>query len=150
MLMRKEQRSKKQNEGKIFKSHIPTRVSLGKGALRENAASMQEFGGQGKVIYLIDTAIENSKTFRPNSEHPNNAEFLIKGVGHNLIKAIIVHDADRSTVEQKISEVEKLISSGGFPVQKDRNKEDEKRERIDFIHSLPIVSFEEQISNESK
>ena len=145
-----EQKSKERKGGNIHKTHIPTRVSLGKGILKENTASMQEFGGIGNVIYLLDTDVENSKTFRPNSEHPNNAEFLIKGVNPNVIKAIIVHDTDRPAVKQKILETENLILKEVFPSQKDQDIREEKQRRIDFIRSLPIISFEEQMGKENK
>lgn len=145
-----EQISRERNDGNVHKSHITNRVSLGKGMLRQNVASMQEFGGSGNVIYLIDTVIENSKTFRPNSLHPNNAEFLIKGANPNVVKAIIAHDMDRVAVEQNISELENIISSGAFPIQKGQDKEQEKQKRLNFIRSLPIISFEEQLNREKK
>lgn len=141
---KQQQTPQKSNNGNINKSHISNRVSLGRGQLRNNAASMEQFGGQGNVIYIIDKAIEYSKTFRPNSEHSNNAEFLIKGVNPNLIKALIVHDVDRHRLDEIIFNLKKLILIND-PSLGVVYSDKEKQEKINFINSLPIISFEEEV-----
>jgi|GEM_PF-4317795 len=147
---KKNQNSFCSNKKLAYHSHKPDRVSLGKGFLQNNAASMAEFGSFGNVIYLLDSAIENAKTFRANSEHLNNGEFLIKGISPNLISALVVHDSDLLAVKQKIKEAQDLILKGKFILEKDQQLEVEKIKRFEFLQRLPIISFEEEIINERK
>jgi len=136
---------KERDDNNIHKSHRPDRVSLGKGNLIKNAASMEEFGGEGNVIYIIDKQIEQSKTFRPNSEHPNNAEFLIKGVGSNAIKGIIVHNKDMEKVKTRIQDIKKSLYNKINLGDKDI---EELKKKITLIDSLSIISFEDQMEKE--
>ncbi len=136
------------HRGVSERSHVPSRVSLGKGMLKENAASMKEFGGEGNVIYIINPEIAHSQTFRPNSTHPNNIEFVVKGVSPFMIQAIIAHNADFKAVQEELAKVEDLILRGMFPQEHGKDIEQQKALRLQMIRALPIISFEQQMHRE--
>jgi len=83
-------------------SHAPNKIALGYGTTSGmflNPAMWKQFGGTGKIIYVIDDRIRTLKHFRKKTE----LEYHVKVVPVAFIKKILVHKED-STKFNKIIE----------------------------------------------
>ena len=74
-------------------SHAPNKVAIGYGTtsgLGLNPALWSQFGGIGKIIYVIDNEVKNLKHFRKKTE----LEYHVKRVPVAFLNKILVHKAD--------------------------------------------------------
>lgn len=98
-------------------THIPSRISIGYGSVKDNPALMYPFFGEGKVAYVLSDQVEQLKGFRPNSAHPSNSEFLVKRIPSDFIIGIITRPEDREWIEQFIFDLNSHEKSmWNFPI----------------------------------
>ena len=93
-----------------YLSHNINRVSIGKGDRNINPSFMEDFFGNGKLIYIINPAIANTKGFKSNCDHPNSTEYLAKKISPMLITGIIVKDSDYNLVHSTLKQIISTVS----------------------------------------